>query len=65
MMVGSKYQVSKCVTHQININGASVQSADVIRYLGAWMDKHLSLKYHVKVKCKVAMCNLTRIKRLR
>ena len=64
-MFRSKYQHNKCVTHQININGVSVQSADVIRYLGAWMDKHLSLKHHVKVKCKAAMFNLIRIQRLR
>ena len=64
-MFSSKYQLNKCVTHQINIYGVSVQSVDVIRYLGAWMDKHLSLKYHVKVKCKVTMFNLIRIKRLR
>ena len=64
-MFRSKYQLNKCVTHQININGVSVQSVYVIRYLGAWMDKHLSLKHHVKVKCKVAMFNLIRIKRLR
>ena len=64
-MFRSKYQLNKCVTHQININEVSVESADVIRYLGAWMDKHLSLNHHVKVKCKVAMFNLIRIKRLR
>ena len=50
IMFGSKYQLTKCVTHHININGVSVQKADVIRYLGAWMDKHLSFKHHVKVK---------------
>ena len=65
LMFGSKYQLNKCVTHQININGVSVQSVDVIRYLGAWMDKHLSHKHHVKVKCKAAVFNLIRIKRLR
>ena len=65
IMFGSKYQLNKCVTHHININGLSVQKADVIRYLGAWMDKHLSFKHHIKVKCKVAMFNLIRIKRLR
>ena len=65
IIFGSKYQLNKCVTHQININGVSVQSADVIRCLGAWMDKHLSLRHHVKVKCKAAMFNLIRIKRLR
>ena len=35
IMFRSKYQLNKCVTHQININGVSVQSVDVIRYLGA------------------------------
>ena len=65
IMFGSKYQLSKCVTHHININRVSVQTADVISYLGAWMDKHLSFKHQVKVKCKVAMFGLIRIKRLR
>ena len=65
IMFGSKYQLNKCITHQINNNGVPVQSANVIRYLGAWMDKHLSLNHHVKLKCKVAMFNLIRIKRLR
>ena len=64
IMFRSKYQLNKCVTHQININGVSVQKSDVIRYLGAWMDKHLSFKHHIKVKCKVAMFNLIRIMRL-
>ena len=65
IMFGSKYQLNKCVTHQIDISGVPVQSVDVIRYLGACMDKHLSLKHHVKLKCKAAMFNLIRIKRLR
>ena len=45
----------KCITHQININGVPVQRADVIKYLGAWMDKHLSLRHHVNLKCKASM----------
>ena len=65
IMFGSQYQLNKCVTHQININWVSVQSVDVIRYLGAWMDQHLSLKHHIKVECKAAMFTLIRIKRLR
>ena len=65
IMFRSKYQLNKCVKYQININGVSVQSVDVIRYLGAWMDKHHSFKHHIKVKCKVAMFNHIRIKRLR
>ena len=62
IMFRSRYQLNKCITHQININGVPVQRADVIRYLGAWMDKCLSLKHHVKLKCKAAMFNLIRIK---
>ena len=65
IMFESKYKLNKCITHQININGVLVQRADVIRYLGAWVDKHLSLKHHVKLKCKAAMFNLIRIKQLR
>ena len=65
IMFRSKYQLNKCATHHININGVSVQKVGVTRYLGAWMNKHLSFKHHIKVKCKAAMFNLIRIKRLR
>ena len=65
IMYRSRYQINKCITHQINISGVPVQKADVVKYLGAWMDKHLSLRHHVKLKCKAAMFNLIRIKRLR
>ena len=65
IMFGSRCQLNKCITHQININGVLVQRVDVIRYLGIWLDKHLSLRHHVKLKCKAAMFNLIRIKRLR
>ena len=65
IMFGSNKMLTKCITADMNINGTRVKKQKVIRYLGVWMDEVLSFKYHVKMKCRSAMFNLARIKRLR
>ena len=65
IMYGSNKMLTKCRTADMNINGTWVKKQKVIRYLGVWMDEVLSFKYHVKMKCRSAMFNLVRIKRLR
>ena len=52
----------KCTCDHIDINGKVVSISDVIRYLGATLDGFLSMKQHIKHKCKIAMWNLYRIK---
>ena len=48
IMFGSKVQLAKCITNSININGTEVQRSEVLKYLGAWLDQHLT---HVNRKC--------------
>ena len=39
--------------------------SDCIKYLGVWADQHLTFKYHIKIKCKMAMWNLQELKIIR
>ena len=39
-----------------------VPRSNTIKYLGAWLDQHLSFKTHIKKKCQTAMMNLQRMK---
>ena len=45
--------------------GDSTECNEVIKLLGAHIDRHLSFKHHIGVKCKTAMYSLLRIKHIR
>ena len=53
IMFGSKVQLAKCITNNININGTEVQRSEVIKYLGAWLDQNLTLTEHVNRKVEM------------
>ena len=55
---GGSRQLEKCITNTINISGEDIQYSNVTRYLDAYLDSTLSLKQHIKEKCKVATLNL-------
>ena len=63
--LGSRAQVGKCLEETISVHGDSIEHREVIKLLGVHIDKHLSFKYHIGVKCKTAMYNLLRIKHIR
>ena len=65
IMFGSRQQLGKCNSSGINVNGAAVERATKIKYLGALLDDQLTLKQHITNKCKIAMLNLHRIKMIR
>ena len=62
LLVGSRQQLSKCVSTEINGNGEAVKPSAWIRYLGAWVDDKLKLKVHIATKCHIAMWNLQKLK---
>jgi len=64
-MFGSKQQLHKCLTTDIDIAGDKVTRVKCIRYLGAYLGETLNLKEHVKTKCRTAMLNFFRIKNIR
>jgi hypothetical protein len=65
IMFGSRQQLSKCKTKEIDICGDKVKVQKCIRYLGAFLDETLNFKEHVKRKCKSAMFNYFKIKSIR
>ena len=65
MLIGSKQQLQKCNTKQININSENIIMSETIKYLGAWIDSNLSFKKHITERCKNAMWNLHKLKHIR
>ena len=45
--------------------GDRIDCSEVIKLLATHIDKHLSFKHHIRVKCKTAIYNLLRIKHIR
>ena len=62
---GSRQNLQKCETKNINVNGTSIERVPCITYLGTHLDQILSFKDHVKYKCRVAMGNIFKIKSIR
>ena len=54
----STSQVGKCSITQIDVNGNQIERSEKARYLVAYLDRTLSMKDHVKTKCKAAMINV-------
>ena len=65
IIFGSRQQVSKTITKSMCINGENIEISDCIKYLGVWVDQHLTFKHHIKMKCKTAMWNLQKLKTIR
>ena len=64
LMIGSQSQLNKCIVTVSDINGTMVQTSEMIKYLGAYLDNGLSFKYHISIKCRTAMWNLQHLKLL-
>ena len=54
----SNKMAKKIQTQSIYINGTNINKREGIQYLGAWLDEHLTLREHIKRKCRMAMVNL-------
>ena len=62
---GSKKQLAKCSSHEINVCGEVVQESECVRLLGSWLDAYLSMKEHIKIKSQKAMFSIHKIKHIR
>ena len=65
MMIGSRKQLSKCVTNNIKVCNDMVEKSETIRLLGIWIDSNLNLKTNITKKCQAAMLNIFRTKHIR
>ena len=65
MFIGSRQKLCKCHTGSIRDCDDVVYRSKIICLLGAWINRTLSFKHHIKQKCKSAMFNLFRIRSIR
>ena len=64
LIFGDKTTVDKCISDGLRIEDGIVNRSQTVKYLGAWLDRELTLKTRVKKKCASAMLNLQRIKNI-
>ena len=57
-LFGSRQQTVKCTITNNNVVSEEIARGQMIKYLGAWLDQHLSFKDHITIKCKSAMLNV-------
>ena len=65
MMIGSRKQLSKCVTNNITVCNDTVEKSEIIKLLGIWINSNLNLKTNVTKKSQTAMLNIFKIKHIR
>ena len=65
IMFGGAQQLKKCIATSINVNGTIVEKSTVVKYLGVYLDSCLTMKTHISNKCRIAMCNIQRIRHIR
>ena len=64
IFLGSRKQLKKCETSDINVIDEKMERTKVTKYLGSWLDENLSFAKHVTMKCKAAMWNIHRIRNI-
>uniref|UniRef100_A0A8W8LXB8 Reverse transcriptase domain-containing protein n=1 Tax=Magallana gigas TaxID=29159 RepID=A0A8W8LXB8_MAGGI len=65
VLFGSPQMLSLSSSTSINVVGASVNSSVCIKYLGCYLDEHLTFKKFVSEKCKTISLNLFLINNIR
>ena len=65
ILIGNQIQLNKVATRSLQVNDQTIECAPSARCLGAWIDKNLNFKLHVKKKAQIAMFNLKRIRQIR
>ena len=65
IMVGSRQHLSKVSTTTIDVNGDLIERSSSVKYLGVDIDERLSFKQHIKRKCRTAIGNFHRLKKIR
>ena len=65
IIIGSRQHLKKLSTSVININDNCITKSKSIKYLGVDIDENLNLKSHITRKCRIAMGNFHKLKRIR
>ena len=65
IIIGSYQQLAKINLTSIMVGGHRITAVDDIQNQGAYLDKNLSMKTRVEVKCNAAFCQLYSLRRIR
>ena len=65
IIIGSRQHLKKLSTNVININDNCIPNSKSIKYLGVDIDENLNLKSHITRKCRIAIGNFHKLKRIR
>ena len=65
MLFGTKQQLAKITSKQINIGDNQIKMVDHVRNLGGWLDSNLSMHFYVNQVCKKVNHNLYNLRRVR
>ncbi len=65
ILISSRQHLGKVTTTEINISEEIIQRKDFWKLLGATLDNRLTFKNMISLKCRIAMGNLQKLKRIR
>jgi len=63
-LFGSHQMLSRTVTSHLNIGQDQVSTSDLIKYLGVYLERTLTLQKHIQVKCSTVIYNIHKIKQI-
>ena len=65
IITGSRQQLLKCHKQTINLDNNVIPINNIMKYQGVLIYSSLTFKKQIQAKCRMAMFNLLRIKRIR
>ena len=65
ILFGSRQQLNKCKSKEINVVDAGVGRSNCIKYLSGYLDEQMNLKRFVSDKCKTISMNISHIRQIR
>ena len=65
ILFGNQVRLNKVKCNQLIVSDKTVTSSNLVKCLGAWLDKNLSFKDHSTKKAQIAMLNYQQIRNIR
>ena len=65
IIISSNLQLAKIDLTSIRVGKSRISAVDDVRNLRAYLDKNMSMKTHIEVKCNTSFCQLYSLRRIR
>ena len=65
IIIGSHQQLAKIDLTRIRVGESRISAVDDVQNLGAYLDKNMSMKTHIEVKCNTSFCQLYSLRKIR